>query len=458
MTTGGHRLLASPGIQPFFRVDSQANIIPVLATGYKENPDDPSIVINLRKGVKFQDGTDFNATAAKWNLDLAVTAKMPGTVNYKSIDVVDDYTIRINLAKWDNTAVPNLPYTTEMISPTAYQQNGGQQWATTHPVGTGPFQLVSFVADGKTVWKKWAGYWESGKPYLDEIDWTPIVDGTTRLAALKSGEIDFLNWGDAKDVADLQKAGFKVMQEKGATSFGLIPDSANSSSPWANLKVRQAAQYAIDSQTLIDTILKGQAEAPNQIVGKANWAYNSKVVGYPFNPAKARQLLTEAGYPNGFSTTLTYNQDATFTQIYGAVQGYLNDVGIKAAINMIQIAAYLPYYSGASWTGLLHGGSAITADAANFMNTQVSGNSVYYSQMLKPDDYSQAIANAITAKDFQSKQKYVQEAISLMVDKYCLWQYTYIPWNIYVSTTKVHDTSLGTLNTWWTPENAWVEK
>ena len=133
-----------------------------------------------------------------------------------------------------------------------------------------------------------------------------------------------------KTLKALGKDGFAVLkslQPAGARSIAF--DSANPKSPFADVRVRQAAQYAVDTKALVDNIFYGEFEPANQQVYKGNWAYNPTVVGYPYNPAKSKPLLAAAGYPNGFKTKLTYYTNPENDQVYTAVQSYLKAVGIE---------------------------------------------------------------------------------------------------------------------------------
>jgi peptide/nickel transport system substrate-binding protein len=158
---------ASPTVEPLFRTDNTGKPAPWLATGFTNDVVAKTLTLTLRKGIKFHDGTDFNAEAVKWNLDQCMSAKSSGTEMFKSIDVIDDYTVRIHLSDWDSTLTGNLAQPLGMmISPTAYKKNG-QEWCAKNPVGTGPFQFVSWEKDVRTISKKFDGYWQKGKPYLD---------------------------------------------------------------------------------------------------------------------------------------------------------------------------------------------------------------------------------------------------------------------------------------------------
>ena len=164
-----------------------ARFHPVLATSWTVAPDGKSITFALRKGVKFHDGTDFNADAAKWNMDRFMAAQ-PGTVpQWASIDKVDDYTVKLNLNTFQNTILNALEGTPGMmVSPTAAQKNGAD-WMKTNEAGTGPFTLKSFSRDVSVQFTRFDGYWGS-KAYLDGVNFDIIADANTARMAFESGQ------------------------------------------------------------------------------------------------------------------------------------------------------------------------------------------------------------------------------------------------------------------------------
>ena len=246
-------------------------------------------------------------------------------------------------------------FTGAMISPAAFKKNG-EEWCIGNPVGTGPFQFVSRQQNVRLIYKKFDGYWQKGKPYLDRIEFVPIQDPMTKEFSLRRGEIDLMITLTAKNLKTLGKDGFTVLkslQPAGARSIAF--NSANPKSPFADVKVRQAAQYAVDTKALVDNIFNGEFEPANQQVYKGNWAYNPSVVGYPYNPAKAKQLLTAAGYPNGFKTKLIYYTTPENDQVYTAVQAYIKAVGIEVELDPVQLGKWTQVVNGGKWEGMLVG-------------------------------------------------------------------------------------------------------
>ncbi|HVN96641.1 MAG TPA: ABC transporter substrate-binding protein [Syntrophorhabdaceae bacterium] len=453
---------ASPAVETLFRIDKTGRAVPWLVKSFKENAVSKSVTLVLRTGVKFHDGTDFNAEAVKWNLEEHLAAKSQGTEKIKSIDVLDSETLRINLSEWDNTLTSSLALTLGMIiSPTACKKNG-EEWAMSHPVGTGPFQFVSWEKDVRTIYKKFPNYWQKGKPYLDGIEWIPIADSNTRTLSFKRGELDLILWVAAKDVTDLEKGGALVTRRRaGSGVTALVPDSANPVSPFAKLKVRQAAQYAIDEDAVVRSIFHGEAEVTNQWAYRGHWAFNPSIIGYPYNPAKARKLLAEAGYPKGFKTKLIYRTTPEADQLFAAVQGYLQAVGIDAELEPAQTGRWnQAVLQGGKWEGLAMGDLMPNPETAAALLQRYSGGGPFFTQMLAPEDYVQAIKRANTAQNFKEKQKWTREALKSMIDTHCLQIILYAQSFFAVSKPYLHnhgfyETPNGVGST---PEEAWIER
>jgi peptide/nickel transport system substrate-binding protein len=291
-----------------------------------------SVTFKLQKGVKFHDGSDFNAKAVKWNLDrIKETPTYAGTTAaWKSIEMLDDYTIKVSFTYWANQLIRSFCDTmTYMQSPTAFEKNG-LEWARYNIVGTGPFVQSQWQRDVTLAGTKNPNYWVKGMPYLDAIKYLFVTDNMTAVALFKSGGGDVVQTSNPPDLKDLSAKGYSVI----SVALGpvtLVPDGANADSPWSNLKVRQAAAYAIDNAALASTFGFGLKPA-YQFSTPASMAFDSNIKGYPYDPAKAKQLLTEAGYPNGFKTTIIagpifLNQDAVVS-----VQAYLAKIGIQCTL------------------------------------------------------------------------------------------------------------------------------
>ncbi len=458
---------ARPALESLFRIDPTGKSVPWLVDTYKEDSTNLTISLTMKKGIKFSDGTDLDAAAVKFNLDTYKASPMGGgTFAYvKSVDVVDPLTVRINLSPWDNTLINNFASSPPgyIISPTAYQKNGAD-WCKNNPVGTGPFTLLSFQRDVKKVFQKNPNYWIKGLPYLDQIEFDIISDPTVESAALIKGDVDIFSQTTAKDAASLKQQGFKVSQ---ATVGGglrvLVGDSAHADSPWSNLKLRQAVQYAIDQQAIIDTVYKGYNVKTNQCAMPGTWSYNPNLVGYPYNPDKAKQLVAESGLTNIKSTIIVVN-DPYQVSAYTAVQGYLQAVGITCELQVLDRGKYNDIQTTQGWNNALFAAGQLMAPdpmgvvGAVFSSKNTSGIG---KMMLKNADIDKAISDAYQAPDFASKQQATWAFQSVVYDKYCVWMPVLLNVELATKSTRVHGDSLddpqGSTGLW-TPEAAWLDK
>jgi peptide/nickel transport system substrate-binding protein len=352
-------------IEPLFHVNSQGDLIPCLAESYQLADDLKSITFNLRKGVKFHDGTDFNAEAAKWNMDNTIASM--SQPYWASVDIIDEYTIRLNLNQWANTILSGLANaSTWMVSPTAYEKNG-EDWMRENPVGTGPFVFESFQRDVSYKAVKNPNYWQEGKPYLDAVEILYVADPLTQKAAIEAGEADALQIEAGKMAADLKAEGYDIDISVSSTHI-LMPDTAHPDSPFANKKVREAVEYALDRESLAKAFSYGFWKAPYQIPGPASAAYDPNfALAREYNVDKAKQLMAEAGFPDGFNATLLVIPVGIDKNIPVAIQNNLAEIGINlelsipAAIpkflqdsNTVANALILqPIFAGANWNGAL---------------------------------------------------------------------------------------------------------
>jgi ABC-type transport system substrate-binding protein len=323
----------------------KGKIIPWLAESYQVSDDRSSITFNLRKGVKFHDGTDFNAAAAKWNLDEMISKKR--APYWKSIDVIDDYTIRVNLKTWRNFLVSEFAGSTKswMVSPTAFKEKG-IEWIRTHPVGTGPFKFVSYERDVAMIVERNPDYWIKGKPYVDRIENMYIADPTTKLMLMKSGGADMILAEPGKRAADLEAAGFPVNVQL-VVNYTLIPDTRNEDSPFVDKRVREAMAYAIDREAMAKGLSYGYWKATYQLPARDTMAYDENFkMGRRYDPKKAKKLLADAGYKKGFKTKIISAPAGRNKDLCAAVQAYLGAVGIQCEMVYPDQAKFMKFQMG----------------------------------------------------------------------------------------------------------------
>jgi glutathione transport system substrate-binding protein len=316
------------------------NLIPVLAESFDVSKDGLVYTIKLRKGVKFHDGTEFKADAVKANFDRvtdpANRLKRYGLYsNIAKTDVVDDYTARITLKTPFSAFINQLAHPSGvMISPTALRKWGSKDIAF-HPVGTGPFRLVEWKATDHVRAAKFDGYWQKGYPKVDTLTWKPVVDNNTRAAVMQTGEAQF-TYPVPPEMAAVLKAKPELDVIAAPSIIERYVSMNTQQKPFDDPKVRQAVNYAIDKEAVAKVAFGGYATPADAIVPE-RVAYSAKIGVWPHDVAKAKQLLAEAGYPNGFETELWSAYNHTIAQkVTQVLQQQLLQVGIRTKITLLE--------------------------------------------------------------------------------------------------------------------------
>lgn len=460
MSSTGVRI-AYAALETLVRYDKKGMPVPWLATDWKIAKDFKSITFTLRKGVKFHDGTDFDAEAVKWNLDRYRTSTNTELKSIESVEVLDASTVKLNLSKWSSTIIDNFTmHAGMMISPTSFQKNSAD-WAKTHPIGTGPFKLASWQRDTSVKFEKFPGYWQKGKPYLDGIEWLIIGDMVTRTMAFKKGDADVLLILEPSDVKELEKDGKFYFSAGGLSGLNICiaGDSGHADSPFSDVRVRQALEYAIDKKTLADKLILGYGKVCNQYAYPGTWGENPAVKGYPYDPAKAKKLLAEAGYPNGFKTTLYTPTWGNYVYPPPVIQQYLAQVGVDVQLEPVNQGRHQQLLRG-GWKGLLiQQTPMILPDATNNLSVNASCKSYLKGSLACAADYEALLVRALNAPNFETKKKLTWDAQKLLIDKYAFLTFLYTQPRINSFYKKVHNTGIGdTIDTQWTPEDAWISK
>jgi peptide/nickel transport system substrate-binding protein len=426
----------------------------LLATDWKFSTDNKSLTVTLRKGVKFHDGTDFNAQAVKWNLEKTKPAKAE-LATITSIDVIDDYTVRLNLSQYDNVILKTLAGSAAlMVSPTAVEKNG-VDWARWNPVGTGPFKFVSFSKDQSLKFEKFTGYWDKTKPYLDGVEVLYIADPVVSRMAFEKGNADIALLSVPLDAKELAPKGFNISSYPLAVQC-LGGDSANSDSPFADKKVREAVEYAINKDLMVKTFGFGYWDVATEICTPGWGGYSPSIQGRRYDPSKAKQLLTEAGYPNGFNTKILISTVMDRFS-YQAVAEYLKAVGINTELEISDPAKWTGYQYGSSWkNALMTVGVAPHDPFANGLKRSFTTSQ--YVSIVKPVGWDALLNQALSALDEATATSLSQKLTQLAYDEAMLAP-VWLGNNFGVKVKTIHDDRIRELAQFcWTPADAWFSK
>jgi len=450
--------LQKPFIDSLLREDVKGNYHPWLATGWKIDQAKNTITLSLRKGVKFHDGTDFNANAVKWIVDKAIENKL--VKGFLSSDVIDDSTVRINVDRYQNNYLNLLAgYRTSPVSPTAFAKNG-IDWARWHPVGTGPFKFVSYERGTKVTYTKWEGYWQKGKPYLDGIEYLFIRDPMTQQAALRatgSEKVQVLCVTSGEQAAMAKAQGYEVISMP-IGPVSLVPDSKNPESPLSNKKVREAVSYAINREAIVKARGFGFWSAANQIPSTGRTGYVKDLPFGQYDPKKAKQLLTEAGYPNGFKIKIIVMPAMVDRDAMVAVQRFLSEVGIQVDLEFPDGGGYITLEWKDGWrNGFMAQHTRMLANANityNFYWHTVAG---HWPSLKRPEGLVDKIDTSLRTLELDDAK--MQELTRMQVEDAMFIPLYYVS-EMYIVQPNVRDTgycewSAATINT---PETTWLSK
>jgi peptide/nickel transport system substrate-binding protein len=411
----------------------------VLATDWKWSADALSLTLTIRKGVKFHDGTALDAKGVKYLLDLVKDSNRTELKSVSNIEVVDDYTVKINLKAFDSLLLSDLATTAgAMVSPTALQKFD-MNYNVANPVGTGPFKFVSWQRDVNLKYSKNPDYWQPGKPYLDGVTFIFTADSRTARASFLAGDGQILGTGPS-DAAELAKNGnYNIVSAVGPL-VALAPDGKNADSPFNKLEVRQAVSYAIDINPMVKTLGYGYLIPTNQVATSGMWNYNKDVKGYPYDPKKAKDLLTKAGYPNGFKTTIYYETD--YSDIAGActaIQDSLRQIGIEATLQGNTMAKMTDIQTKGWNNGLVATRATIGMNYSpiNSVKRNFSVQGTNYISVAHPDAFESLLKQAIAEPDQAKLTKIMQDLNKVMIDDYCTIIPLYSRATLYASYPKV---------------------
>jgi len=332
-----------------FDIDEKLNIVPQLATGHEWGSDNKSLTLKLRQGVTFHDGETFDAEAVKFNIErhktMAGSNRRTELTQVTSIDVVDPYTVKLNLSA---PFSPLLSFLTDrsgmMVSPKAAKE-AGERFGS-KPVCSGPFKFVERIAQDRIVLEKHPGYWNAKDIHFERIVYLPIVDATVRLANLKSGQLDFIERMAASDVPGLRSDNrFKLAKITEIGYQGITinigkSDLAKGNPLGKDVKVREAFELSLDRQGIVQVVMEGEAQPGNQWVAPDNSFYAKNVPIPKRDVNKAKQLLKEAGVTNPSFTLMTpTTSDAQ--KIAQVVQAMAKEAGFDVKIQSTEFASSL---------------------------------------------------------------------------------------------------------------------
>lgn len=439
--------------------DEGGEPIPELAKSITANVDDLSYTIELNQGILFHDGSELTAEVCRWNILKYRDEGILGASYLTYVDdvvVTGDYTVEIKLSQWDS----QLPYALArqmgyMQSKEAFDTHG-EDYMAEHPVGTGPFVFDHWEHGVGISFKRNENYWK-GDVLLDGIELVIYSEAMTAQAAIEAGDLDVWTATDYTIANELEAEGF-------TTYSSTVPYLSYAvffhcmSGPFADIRVRQAVAYALNRDEIAAILAAEKGEITNQFVAPGTPYYNNDIDGYPYNIEKAKKLLADAGYPNGFDTTIVTFDTASQNNICLLIIEQLKAIGINVTMIDQDVATYTVTMNG--WNdGMFF--KSITLDSGvasqisgGFLPGRASGMGV--GSFLQPDELKAAIDLGNATSGAESIEAY-KVAEKLIIDDYCMGVFFAVNRKVTVTRNNVHDTGWGTIGTYGASlEEAWL--
>lgn len=370
-------------------------IVPGLAKKWNISEDGLTYTFELEEGIKFHDGTDFNAEAVVKNFERWAKSKDEAQFAYyksqfggfegeesaviKEVKAVDKHKVEFTLSRPQGPFLKNLAMSPFAISSPAAIEKFGDKYKE-NPVGTGPFKFESWKRNDTITVVKNEDYWKKGLPKVDKVIFKVIEDNSARLNALIKGELDLIDGLNPSDVGKVKETKDLKIFERPSMNVGYLGFNVEKE-PFNNVKVRQALNHAVNKEALIKNFYEGTAEpAINPMPPSIN-GYNDAIKDYEYDLDKAKKLLEEAGYKDGFSMELwampvprPYMPNGQ--KLAEAIQADFEKIGVKVKIVTMEWATYLEKVQAGESPMFMLGWTGDNGDADNFLYTLLDKDSI----------------------------------------------------------------------------------
>jgi len=401
-------------------IDATLSPKPDLAESWEILPDGLVYTFKLRQGVKFHNGQPLVAGDVKYSLERVLDPKTKSTStaglsSISKIETPDDATVKITLKKPDASFLVGLWSPNYAIVKKEDVDKNGDLTKTAN--GTGPFKFKDYTPNTKLTLERNPNYYEAGKPYLDGIEFVPVPDDTARSTAVRTGTVDFVEYAPAKDIPQLKAdKSLAIAGDQNTNIRYLGFNLTMKDKPWANPKVRQAISMAMDRGAIVDAAFYGLAIPTLTVFPPGYWAtLDTKVPAQDIKAAKA--MLADAGFPNGFKTTIkTWSSYPFLSNAALAVQDQLKQIGIAADVLPQDNGTFIADNNAKNYEMLVSGTSGYTDPneimLGNFGTGLASNNSGYSNP-----DFDKLVADGVaTTKQDDRKKVYAQLQQTLLTD------------------------------------------
>ena len=388
--------------------DENGNLINAVASDYKVSDDYLTYTFTLREGVKFHNGNLVTAEDVKYSLERAA-GLISAMKNISSVNIVDQKTVEVVMKAADTEMIYNF---TAAIIPKSEENS-----TESKPIGTGPFKFESYTPQASIVVSKNENYWQQGVPYLDQVTFKIIASADTALVELKAGSIDiypYMTDSQANELAATHNVAYEASNVVQALFLN------NKVAPLDNVKVRQALNYAINRAELNSFVSGGRAtNVYSAMLPKLSSYFKDCSSMYPYDVEKAKQLLSEAGYPNGFDLTITVPSNYAFhVQSTEVMVEQLKKIGVNAKINPVEWNTWLEKaYNGREYQATVCG---ITSDLSpNYLLNRFQSTSSKNFVNFSSSDYDSIYKKIEKTTNITEKQEYYKQLQEILAKDGC---------------------------------------
>lgn len=405
-----------------------SEIVPGLATDWGWL-DDVTFELKLREGVTFTNGEPMDAVAVKFSLEQYFESSFYANIlpsdGYEFIDAIDETTVHVKLNKPFAPFVSALARSISVVPPVYYAEVGAEGFGE-KPVGTGPFVLTEWVKDSHITMDRNEDYWGDPLP-LDQLVFKVIPEETARVAALQRGEVDLVLTYPLSGIDQLDGSSASVVKAPGLRKNAVFFDTLFMDSPVDNVLVRQALNYAVDKETIVEVVYSGAADVlQGQWQTPSELGFNPDLQAFPYDPERARELLAEAGYPNGFDLQLSYNV-ASYKELAEIMAGYFADVGIRVEQRPLEYGAVIENLNNHT-LGTNVWGFLLPLDPHFNYGSFARGAMTSFRDM--GDEFEAILAEAASTVDVEKRDDLYQQLAQMMYDDASML-YLMVPQDLY---------------------------
>jgi peptide/nickel transport system substrate-binding protein len=415
--------------------DKSGDLMQSLVTAWEVSKDGLHYTFSLRKGVKFHNGKEMTAEDVLWSIDYARDPKNAAygrntLLPITSLTASDPWTIRMTLKE------AYVPFLTSLTGFDTFpvvpkdSLKGGLEKLGLYPSGTGPFMMTEYRPEQRIVFKKFEHYWRKGIPYLDAIQLRPIYDATVRLTALRADDIDVMTELDYEQALRIQKGEIKDIALFFAKESGYQLVNFNTESPpFNNVKVRQAVAQALDKSEVINAISWGLGETADQNMRKSS-RWHVPIEERKRDAEKARALLKEAGYPDGFKVKGQIQRSNKNKGMFQVIQNQLKEIGIEIEIGLVDFTKHQNDLRSGNFKISAHGGAVHPdPDLAYYRFYTEPGplknnNTARYSN----PKLDRLLEQGRGAADFQKRYRIYKEAVEILHEEVPQIPLGFVPW------------------------------